>query len=354
MYINYLKELVKDKKICIFPMGIAGKSLIDKLESISIKADYFCDNNPDKVGSEYKGLRCISKDELRSVNNETIIIVESLYYRSIKEQLVEEGYKNIERIYFEKITGEEFIKNNREEYIQKSEKVKKILEDEKSKRIYEHIIDAYEKDMLEDDYFYEIYEGDQYFEKEIVQLTDKDVFVDLGAYIGDSAEEFIKNVHGRYEKMHLFELDPTIYRRLMMNIPMLYDKTEKGLIQCYPYGASDVTSEVVMSEGDSSSKIISGKDKTGVIGKVRRLDDVLKDERVTFIKADIEGAELSALQGAKEIICSQKPVLAICIYHSVSDTINIPLWIKQTVPEYRIYIRHHTDLMLETVCYAIP
>lgn len=62
---------------------------------------------------------------------------------------------------------------------------------------------------------------------------------------------------------------------------------------------------------------------------------------------------LSALAGAETIIRMQKPKLAICIYHSPGDMLNIPLYIKKLVPEYSIYIRHYTDMMLETVCYAV-
>ncbi len=90
-----------------------------------------------------------------------------------------------------------------------------------------------------------------------------------------------------------------------------------------------------------------------MIGEVRKLDDVLKGERVTFIKMDIEGSELAALKGAANTIRSQKPKLAICIYHSPQDMLNIPIYIKSLVPEYKIYIRHYTDMMLETVCYAV-
>ena len=356
MYLDYIKKLTSGKSICIFPMGRAGTGLFDKMTSIGIHVDYFCDNNTSKVGTVYKGCNCISKEELKENNEKTVIIIESLFYQEIKKQLENEGFINIHRIYFEKIAGERFIQSHGDEVIEKAKEVKSILNDEKSNYVYDRIIDSYYKDNLSDDYFRCICDKEQYFDDDIYRLSENECIVDLGAYTGDSAEAFIDKCNGKYKKLHLFELDPAIYRQLMINTQYLYSKTSKGIIQCYPFGASDSNATVSLMVGDSSSKIISASnsDKYCIEGLVRSLDSVLSEDEITLIKSDIEGAEMSALKGAKRIIKEQKPILAFCIYHSLSDTINIPLWIKDIVPEYSIYIRHYTDLMLETVCYAIP
>ena len=356
MYIDYLNELFRQKKICIFPMGIAGKSLYDKLYSVGIEADFFCDNNPGKYGDSYKNCSCISKEELAACNDNTIILIESLYYQDIKKQLLEEGFTNIKRIYFEKVAGEKFIQSNQKEFEDKRQRVIDILADEKSKTVYKRVLEGYVSEVPPDNFFSQICDKNQYFDSDLIKLSDDEVFVDLGAYTGDSAENYIDFSKGVYQKLHLFELDPEIYKRLMLYVPKLYEKTKKGIIQCYPYGVSDEEADITFSAGDSSSKIISGEDSSSevVSGKVKKLDDLLVGEKVTFIKADIEGAELSALNGAIQLIKKQKPILAFCIYHSIQDTLNIPLWIEDLGLGYKIFVRHYTDLMLETVCYAVP
>lgn len=89
--------------------------------------------------------------------------------------------------------------------------------------------------------------------------------------------------------------------------------------------------------------------------KTKSIDDLVKEEgleKVDFIKMDIEGSELVALKGAKRTICQYKPNLAICIYHKIEDFYMIPKYIKQIVPEYKLYVKHHTDREWETVLYA--
>jgi FkbM family methyltransferase len=84
------------------------------------------------------------------------------------------------------------------------------------------------------------------------------------------------------------------------------------------------------------------------------IDDVLQGFNPTFIKMDIEGAELEALKGAKNTITEYHPQLAICVYHSLSDIWEIPLLIKSFYPGYRLYLRSYNYMGLETVLYAFP
>lgn len=82
------------------------------------------------------------------------------------------------------------------------------------------------------------------------------------------------------------------------------------------------------------------------------LDEFLRGERVTFIKMDIEGAELDALRGASQIIKEQKPKLAISVYHRDDDIVAIPKLLTGLRPDYKLYLRHYSLLLNETVLYA--
>ena len=82
------------------------------------------------------------------------------------------------------------------------------------------------------------------------------------------------------------------------------------------------------------------------------------DEKITFIKMDVEGAEMDALMGTKRTIQRHRPKLAISLYHKISDIWEIPALIHHYVPTYKLYIRHHAlwttpACMSEVVLYAV-
>ena len=84
------------------------------------------------------------------------------------------------------------------------------------------------------------------------------------------------------------------------------------------------------------------------------LDTALSGAQPTYIKMDIEGAELDALNGARGIIKQYAPVLAICTYHLQDHLWKIPLLIESMNPGYNFFLHPHLVEGWDLVCYAIP
>ena len=348
------------KKLCICPMGAVGISHLKKYHREGIEIDFFYDNNPTLWGSRYQDVVCLSKEELCLIKDEVVLLIEGGFYHEIKKQMVNEGFSCFERIYFLTSAPKRVHLVDKGSYDNEIQKVLALCADERSREVFRHLTNTWSMESIPDDYFQKIMDQNQYFDTEIIHIQPDEVFVDIGAYIGDTWEQFLSICHGKYEKAHLFELDPNIYRRLMKCVGDRFAGPHggEGIVQCYPYGVSDHTGVVQFTMGESDSTVLSHTEDQSIntnicSGKCVRLDDILKNERVTFIKMDIEGSEMDALRGAAELIKSQKPKLAICIYHSPEDMLEIPVYLKTLVPEYQIYIRHYTDLMYETVCYAV-
>jgi hypothetical protein len=75
-------------------------------------------------------------------------------------------------------------------------------------------------------------------------------------------------------------------------------------------------------------------------------------DRVGLIKMDIEGAELPALKGAVSVIRKFRPKLAIAIYHSLDDFVDIPAFLDSLHLGYKFYLDHFSTGRAETILYG--
>lgn len=189
-------------------------------------------------------------------------------------------------------------------------------------------------------------ETKQYFAPEI-NLNTGEIIVDCGAYIGDNLLDFIEQKIIP-QKYFLFEPNDKNYEKLLKSV----EKAKQLGIETIPHKAgvfSDNTKLYFTNEDDSSSIT---ENVTDNYIDVVSLDKIIK-EPISFIKMDVEGAELKALEGAKTLIVAYKPKLAICLYHKQSDFYKIPLFIKQLCPDYKHFlIRHYSLCRIETVLYV--
>jgi hypothetical protein len=64
-----------------------------------------------------------------------------------------------------------------------------------------------------------------------------------------------------------------------------------------------------------------------------------KVEKITYLKADIEGFEAEMLKGAEQTIKRNKPKIAITTYHTQNNPEEIISIIKEFVPEYNYYVK---------------
>lgn len=185
----------------------------------------------------------------------------------------------------------------------------------------------------------------QYFDLPALPHIADETFVDAGCWDGGTSLAFAEWA-GTYRHIYAFEPDP---ERQAICRPVL--ERMKGKATLLPYGAwSEQTELHFSSYGTMSNRI----DPAGeMVVPVSSIDHGLAGERVTFIKMDIEGSELAALHGAEKTICSQRPKLAISLYHRLEDVIEIPKYLLSLIPDYRFYLRHYTFWDSETVLYAI-
>jgi len=261
------------------------------------------------------------------------------------------GFKNISYLAFFKYSKldlvhppfitdfEDDFKNNRDKY----NYVYNLLEDEKSKEIFEKVINF----KITFDYkFMQGFTNDhsgQYFDKELIPNIKNISFLDGGGYVGDTATEVIKNFPD-FKKIYLIEPIPENIRIAKRELDYLKN------IEFLTCGVSNEKTTLHFNEEKSFSTMY-GNGTQSV--EVDTIDNIIK-EKVDYIKLDIEGAEQDAIDGAKNTIKKYKPILAICIYHKAEDWYEIPQKVLAIQSEYKVYIRHYMEGIFESVMYFIP
>lgn len=175
------------------------------------------------------------------------------------------------------------------------------------------------------------------------------VFVDAGAYDGDTIRAFIEASHGDFTHIHGIEPGADNYTKLVRTVDDLKMKDRVTLHAC---GLGDTAGAEGYDPGGGADGRFSASGKDHV--EVKRLDDLLLGTQVTMLKMDIEGAEPEALAGACRMISECRPMLAISVYHEPDHLWTLPLRVMDTWPGYRIFLRHHSTLLYETICYALP
>ncbi len=191
---------------------------------------------------------------------------------------------------------------------------------------------------------------DSYFPRDLIELSDQEVFVDCGAYDGDTIGSFLEATHYRFRAAIAFEPDPHAAARLRVVAQTLpAEARDRIRIEEKAVGGSSGT--VRFDGGGTPGSRLSG---TGsVMVDCVTLDSALREIVPTFIKMDIEGAEEDALRGATDTIRAHRPVLAVCIYHLQADLYRLPALLGQLCPDYTLFLRRQardSDL----VCFAIP
>lgn len=294
----------------------------------------FCYKIYHSLQGHYGTLLLISKLQKMQI---TTILGDIICYPGIKSNMKKPGEATLKaRAFYEE--NKDSVHN-----------VLSMLEDKKSQDTYKNVIGFRTGKSLIKKNLYSLW--DQYFCTDIIRLQDGEIFIDGGAYVGDTIEKLLKEAKKQGVKIgHVVAFEPGKF-----NFKILKKKFAGGGIKVtmIKKGLSDTQKTLSFLDRGSSSGFVSGEELGGIKIPVTNIDSVEECRNATFIKMDIEGAEIHALQGAKETILRNHPKLAICIYHSDKDMVQIAEYIHNLVPEYKLYIRHHTRRNHETVLYAV-
>ncbi len=170
----------------------------------------------------------------------------------------------------------------------------------------------------------EIYES-------ILKFNQAEIFIDIGAYRGDTVENFVKHTKGHYKKIIAAEPDYKTYQKLIKNCENLSNFTS------FNAAITSFDGEIGFSSLAGRQSAVGGEKMINALS----LPTLCKSIEPSFIKIDSEGCELEILKGGEEILKEFKPKLNVAAYHKSEDIFKLPILIKNINPAYKIHLRHH-------------
>ena len=351
------KYIINGNQLYIWPAGIMGKTFFDRIKQSGYCNIKLVDSNAKAENS----MHIIKPEDIENCQQSVLVIASLSHSNKIYHLAKNMGFKNILMYYdvvdillneLQDFPEDFYIKifddcrrlllENKKLYID----MYNSLEDELSKtRFLENMMFRLTKDIT-----YTFRYDDklpQYFNALVPKPSKESVIVDGGGYIGDTLEQFLVYSNRNFKSYYLFEPD----FKLLEQAKRI---SNDNRIHYIGKGLSNELSEKRFLTTEGGGGVMGGhiSECGNTMISLTSIDSEISD-KITFIKLDIEGAELDALKGAEKTIKSFKPTLAVCLYHKASDYIDIFEYIRNINPEYKFFIRHHSDYYTETVLYAI-
>lgn len=360
---QYDTALEKATGIIICGLGGASGHVFRYLEGKNLcpKIKYLRDKKYTVNGiEEFNGYPVISDDELKKVYDGELIICTPKtldgYWGCINDmKAISVPEANIisalDVIFFE----DSEMYNNRKmplaylkEHKKEFEEAYLLLQDERSRQVFTGVLN-YKLTGDMEHYMLPITskQGGHGFDDDFFTTSDEDIYIDLGAYTGDTARLYIKKTNGHYGKILCFEPDPVNYQKLSTWLKLEHPKN----VFAYEIGAGAEKGELTFSSSENDSSHVT---ETGNITiKIDAVDNILKGGRADYIKFDVEGSEYEALLGLRETIQKYHPNMCISCYHLQSDFYKLPLLVKRICPGYKLYLRQYLMRCTSTELFAI-
>lgn len=324
-----------DSFVVIYGTGNGADKILDEFERRGISVSAVTASDDHVRGQTFRGFSVRSIGDAAKEFSDMILVIS---FGSQRSEVISHILSLSEKytvlcadvpVYGNNIFDRSFF----EAHISGFEKLYSVLADEHSKKVLENIINFKLSGKL--NYLTESFSQKQEA-FELLSLGENESYLDLGAYRGDTIEEFLYFTEGQYKSITALEPDRKTYLKLKA-----YAGNFRN-VQLFNMGiwSEDMDLFFESSLGRGSS-IKEGGAQTLAVTKI---DTLFKRRKVTYIKADVEGAEEQMLLGGKIVIARDKPKLNIALYHRSEDIFKLPLMIHDINPDYKLYIRQHPHI----------
>lgn len=334
--------------IAIYGAGFVGIWAHRYLESLGAKVNCFIDRDPAKQGSQINGVTVVAPESERASSKKTVLIAARHAVQEVA------GSMTAPSRLIMSVDGYFVVKN----YARLIAVRDDFLSDAQSKETFNALLVAMLTGSTK--HCRAVMVKDMYFCLPEFSGNFDEVYVDAGAFVGDTVERFIWENLGTFRHIYAFEPGKRQFAAMKLRLERLSGEwafnpdtvslENAGLSQKRGRMACTFENDFPLRHGLTT--IADTGTSHNNYTDVFSLDSYLNGRKVTLLKADVEGMEMDLLHGARETILRHRPKLAICVYHYPTDIHEVAEYIRSLVPEYKFSLRQHAPIFGDFVLYA--
>ena len=340
------------RPIVIYGMGNGADKLLRRFEKYGIKVSDVFASDGFVRGHSYAGFRVKSFSEIKAEYSDFVIVLSFASNRAEVIDLIKSIDAEYELYIPDMPVADEAEYFDRKFYNENYEKillVYNLLEDDVSKKVFASVIKYKLSGKLS-------YLLDSSTEKDemysLISQKQIECVVDAGAYNGDTAKEAV-GYFPHLKKIYAIEADKRNYKKLLK-----FAETSRVEINAVNAAVWCECGEGVFSESGNRNSSVSAtasyENKREGVSLVTV--DSIVNEKIDYVKYDVEGAEHEALCGSRKVIGNFTPALLISLYHRSRDIFFLPSYIAENFGKYRLYLRRLASIPaweLNLICLPI-
>lgn len=320
--------------IILYGTGNGADKLLDVFEEKSIEINGVTASSDFVRDRYFRGYKVLPLSHFESIYEAfTVVIGFGSSRPEVIEKIISVSRRHTVLVPTVPVIGTEIVDDDfLKKYESDISKAYNLLADEESKTVYSAYINFLYGGEL--DALQSVYSDRETPYEKIIKLGQNEVFIDIGAYRGDTVDSFLQLTEGEYNEIICAEPDTKTYKKLTEHCADLKN------FKAVNAAVTDKDGEIGFSDAHGRQSKIGGSNKIKSI----TLPSLCGGAVPTYVKIDAEGCENEIISASGNILKEHKPKMNVAAYHKFTDVFSLPILIKSLNPDYEIHLRQHPHI----------